>query len=103
MPLVNLRSETTTTSSSASLTTFDMAKHSQKTELKGAGVHVQSLRAAAAARTVEELVGTPEGKEGLVRALKKVMAGDSTLRLQLGQLTRGEGPSNLTTIRENGL
>ncbi|GMH43409.1 hypothetical protein BSKO_11331 [Bryopsis sp. KO-2023] len=51
-------------------------------------MELKSIRSMAAARLVEQVVSTPEGKMGLIRGLEEAIKNDSTLRAQLGALIR---------------
>ena len=62
---------------------------------------LQALRAAAAARSVQLLTQSVEGREGLLAALERAVRDDAPLRLQLEMLLRPPGPpTNSRKARE---
>lgn len=61
----------------------------------------QALRAAAAHRTVQSLMRSVEGREGLLGALERAIKEDAPLRLQLQLLLRPTSPSQPRKQREH--
>jgi hypothetical protein len=51
-------------------------------------LELKALRFGAALRLVSKMLGSAEGKEGLLRGLQQAAAGDPSLALQLKTLAR---------------